>query len=85
MVRTDLGRQGQLLVVHVERDHRRRTQRSQQLHRDVSEAADADHHGRRTGHELRERTLDRVVWRQAGVGEADRLHRVEPVEGHDVA
>ena len=68
----------------VDRDHRRRAQRSEQLHRHVAESAHPDDdHGRPRHHQV-QRPLDRVVRRQAGVGERRCLHGIEVAERHEM-
>ena len=51
----------------------------------MAQATGADHDRGRAGHEQRQRALDRVVRREAGVGERRGLDRVEVAERHEVA
>ena len=60
-------RQAPSALVGVDRDDRARPELAEQLHRDVADAADADHDGGRAGYgEVRE-PANRVVGREAGV------------------
>src|SRR4051812_13002631 len=75
-----LPRQLQRLFAHVDGDDPRAAERRQQLHGDVAEPADADHHSARAGMQVRERPADRVVGRERGVGERGGGDRIEPAE-----
>ncbi len=83
-MRADFARQLQLLLAHVEGDHPGRGQCAQQLHGEMPQTADADHHRRAAGQQLRQRSAERVIRGQPRVGEGCGLHRVESVQRHQV-
>lgn len=51
----------------------------------MAEAAGADDHGRRTGDQLRQRSLDRVVRVRPAVGQRGGGDRVQAIERYEVA
>ncbi len=85
VVRADLAGEGELVLAEVDRDDRDLRDGPQDLHADVSEAADADHDSRRTGVQLLLRRNDRVVRRESGVRQRHRLDRIEVAERNEVA
>ena len=81
--RPELARELELGRVDVGRDHARRRERAQQLHRHVPQAADADHDRAAAGHELRKCKFDRVIRRERGIRERSGVARVEVAERHE--
>jgi cation-transporting ATPase E len=76
----DLTRQRELLGVGVDRDDARAGARSDELHRQVAEPADADDDRGRTCVQLWCGPLDRVIGRQGRVAERCRDDRIEVAE-----
>ena len=83
-MRADLTCQIERLVPYVDGHDSRGGRRSQDLHGHVAESANADDHARSARPQPPARDRDRVIRRQAGVGERDVLHRVEVAERHEV-
>ena len=85
VVGADGGRQGQLLLGHVQGHDPGGRERPQELDRQVTQSARADDDRDRSRAQLRQGALDRVVRREAGVGERDGRDRVEVADGDQVA
>ncbi len=50
----------------------------------MTQAADADHRARRAGPQERARAIDRVVGRDAGIGQRCRIDRIEIAERNEI-
>ena len=83
-MRTDLLGEVELLLRDVEGDDPRGGEVPQHLDGDVPQAARADHDGGRAAEKLAQRRLDRVVGREAGVGEGHRGDGIEVADGNEV-
>lgn len=79
----DLFRQAQLVLADGEGDHLGRRERPQQLDGHVPQVTVADDHSRRTGDQLQQRLLDRLVRSQTRVGQRDRGDRVQIVQRYE--
>jgi hypothetical protein len=77
-------REFQLVLGKIEGDDPGRGDRAQDLDRHVAQSPGADDHCDRARCESLEAGLDRVIRREAGVGQGDVLHRIEVAERHQM-
>ena len=75
----------QLALVEVDGHDAHAGEHLEELDGHVPETAGADDHGPAAGTDLVDRALDRVVRREAGVGQRHGHHRVEVADRHEVA
>jgi len=85
MVRAEFGDVVQPVGIVVDRDDRRRAERTKQLHRERTQPAGADDHGGRTGCQLVKHLTHAVIRRGAGIRERGGDARIEGSDRHDIA